>query len=73
MKKQDAGKRVKNFNEVALGLTEREAVEEAKRCLSCKKALCINGCPVEINIPEFITLIKQKKFKEATDEIKKEK
>jgi len=71
MKKQDARKRVKNFNEVALGLTEAEAVKEAERCLACKKALCINGCPVEINIPEFITLIKDKKFKEAISEIKK--
>ena len=71
MKKQDPKKRIKNFNEVALGITEEEAVKEATRCISCKKALCIGGCPVEINIPEFIKLIKERKFEEAIGEIKK--
>ena len=70
MKKQTAAKRIKNFNEVALGLTESEAVKEAARCLNCKKALCIAGCPVEIDIPRFITLIKSKKFGEAAEKIK---
>ena len=70
MRKQDVKKRIKNFDEVALGLTEKEAVGEAKRCLFCKKAQCIGGCPVGIDIPGFIKLIKEKKFKEAIDKIK---
>jgi len=70
MPKQDPKKRGKNFSEVALGYTEKEAIEEAKRCLQCKKPVCIKGCPVEIDIPGFIRLIKEKKFLEAIQKIK---
>ncbi|MFA7074529.1 MAG: NADPH-dependent glutamate synthase, partial [Endomicrobiaceae bacterium] len=46
--------RCKDFEQVNLGYTDEQAVLEAKRCLQCKKPLCVTGCPVEINIPEFI-------------------
>lgn len=70
MRKQTPLERIKNFNEVALGLTEEEAAAEAKRCLNCKKPFCVEGCPVEIDIPAFIKLITEKKFKEAILKIK---
>ncbi|NLW56679.1 MAG: NADPH-dependent glutamate synthase [Firmicutes bacterium] len=54
MPKQDPQLRRKNFDEVALGFTSTQAQAEAKRCLNCKKPLCVQGCPVEINIPKFI-------------------
>ena len=57
--------RNKNFDEVCLGYNEEEAVEEAKRCLNCKNAQCVKGCPVSINIPEFIHNVKEGKFEEA--------
>ncbi|MCM8769093.1 MAG: NADPH-dependent glutamate synthase [Candidatus Omnitrophica bacterium] len=57
--KQKPGERVKNFNEVSLGYSETEARQEASRCLQCKKAACIQGCPVGINIPEFIRFIRE--------------
>ncbi|MCD6408061.1 NADPH-dependent glutamate synthase [bacterium] len=66
-KKQDPKERVKNFKEVALGYTLQQAIEEAERCLQCKKAPCIKGCPVEINIPAFIGKIKEGKIQEALD------
>ena len=70
MSEQDAEERVNNFKEVPLGYTEDQAVEEAKRCLQCKKAACSTGCPVEINIPEFIKLVAEKNFSEAAKKIK---
>ncbi len=70
MMRQDVKNRVKKFDEVALGLSEKEALTEAKRCLNCKKAACIAGCPVEINIPAFIRLIKEKRYDEAITKIK---
>ncbi len=70
MRKQPARKRAKNFNEVALGLSEKEALKEAKACLGCKKATCIKGCPVEIDIPAFIGLMKEKRYGEAIKKIK---
>ena len=70
MRKQSAGKRANNFNEVALGLSEEVALKEAKRCLECKKAKCIEGCPVGIDIPAFIKLIKEKKYIESIKKIK---
>ncbi|MCK5596193.1 MAG: sulfide/dihydroorotate dehydrogenase-like FAD/NAD-binding protein, partial [Candidatus Eisenbacteria sp.] len=57
MPKQDHRARIYNFNEVALGYTKEMAKEEALRCLQCKKAFCVDGCPVEIDIPAFIKLI----------------
>jgi glutamate synthase (NADPH/NADH) small chain len=54
MVEQDAGARAANFEEVNLGLTEGLAFLEAERCLQCKKPTCIDGCPVRVNIPQFI-------------------
>ena len=70
MNKQDAKQRIKNFNEVALGLSEEEALKEASRCLFCKKAKCSLSCPVEIDIPRFINAVKNMKFEEAIRAIK---
>ena len=50
----DASVRSKNFKEVALGYSANVAIEEAKRCLNCKNKPCVAGCPVNINIPDFI-------------------
>lgn len=57
--------RNRNFEEVALGYTEEMAIEEAQRCLNCKHRPCMSGCPVQVKIPEFITLTAQGKFEEA--------
>ena len=70
MKEQKPEDRIKNFDEVALGLTEEEAVAEAKRCLECKKAACVGGCPVEIDIPAFIKLISERNFGAALEKIR---
>ncbi len=70
MAEQSAEERIKNFNEVPLGYTEDEAAEEAIRCLQCKKPACMGGCPVEIDIPAFISLVADKKFLEAAKKIK---
>lgn len=70
MPKQDPKVRVKNFNEVALGYTEEQAFEEATRCLQCVKPQCVDGCPVEVPIPEFIKCIKEKKYAEGISTIK---
>ena len=71
MPQQDAAKRVKNFDEVALGYTEEQAIDEAERCLNCKHKPCVAGCPVNIDIPAFIELIKSNDFTGAAAEIKK--
>jgi len=70
MKEQEPKERVKNFKEVPLGYTPEQAVEEANRCIQCKNAKCIGGCPVEIKIPEFIKLISEGKFVDAAKKIK---
>lgn len=70
MSLQDSAKRVNNFEEVALGYTPEEAVREAERCLQCKKPACMKGCPVEVDIPDFIKLITEGKFAEAGVKIK---
>jgi len=70
MPEQDPGKRKKNFNEVALGYTEEDALREASRCLQCKNPKCIEGCPVGIDIKSFIKLIQEKKFNEALGKIR---
>ncbi len=57
--------RNKNFEEVALGYTEEQAVEEANRCLQCKHQPCVGGCPVQINIPAFIKKIQERDFEGA--------
>jgi len=63
--------RAHNFDEVALGYTMEMAVGEAERCLNCKNQPCVAGCPVNINIPDFITLIKNKDFEGAYQSITK--
>ena len=72
MPKQEISQRVKNFEEVALGYTEEQARREAERCLQCPKPLCVKGCPVDINIPEFIKLIVEGKYIEAVKKIKED-
>ena len=67
---QDPAKRIKNFDEVALGYTDEMAKAEASRCLQCKKPLCMAGCPVEVRIPEFIAEILNDDFCAAYDIIK---
>lgn len=57
--------RNKNFSEVALGYTEEQAVDEASRCLHCKHKPCVTGCPVQINIPEFVAKVAEGNFEEA--------
>jgi glutamate synthase (NADPH/NADH) small chain len=70
MPKQKPEVRRKNFDEVALGYTEEQALAEASRCLQCPKPQCISGCPVEISIPEFVKLLKERKYEEAIKKIK---
>ncbi len=67
MREQPPEVRKKNFNEVPLGYSEEEAIEEANRCLQCKNKPCVNGCPVNIDIPEFIKAIREKDFQKAID------
>lgn len=57
--------RNKNFTEVALGYTPEQAVDEAKRCLNCKNKPCVGGCPVQIDIPAFISKVAEGEFEEA--------
>lgn len=68
--KQAPEVRGRNFNEVALGYNEEQALVEASRCLQCPKPQCVSGCPVEIDIPAFIKLMKDKQFDEAITKIK---
>lgn len=68
---QDPKVRAANFEEVCLGYTEDEAVVEASRCLNCKNPLCVQGCPVAIDIPAFIQYVKNRKFEEAAKVIAK--
>ena len=65
MPSQEPDVRNKNFDEVALGYTEEMAIDEAKRCLNCKNPKCVNGCPVNVHIPEFIAKVAEGKFDEA--------
>jgi len=69
MPEQEPGVRNKNFDEVALGYTEEMAREEAGRCLSCKHRPCVQGCPVNVQIPDFIKLIEAGKYEEAYKKI----
>jgi glutamate synthase (NADPH/NADH) small chain len=70
MPAQDPNIRGKNFEEVNLGYDIKTAKEEAERCLQCAKPLCVEGCPVNINIPEFIKLIQEDSYQEAVRNIK---
>ena len=65
VREQDPKVRATNFEEVCLGYNQEEAMEEATRCLNCKNARCIQGCPVSINIPAFIAQIKDGNIEEA--------
>lgn len=68
---QDPKVRSTNFGEVCLGYTEDEAVQEAERCLNCKKPLCVGKCPVAIDIPAFIQHVKNREFEDAAKVIAK--
>lgn len=70
MREQDPKERIKNFNEVPFGYTEEEAVIEAERCLQCPKPPCIEGCPVNVDIPGFIKAIKERDFDKAIEIMK---
>ena len=62
---QDPKVRATNFDEVCYGYTEAEAIVEAARCIHCKKAKCIEGCPVQIDIPSFVAEVKEGNFDKA--------
>ncbi|HHH80072.1 MAG TPA: NADPH-dependent glutamate synthase [Thermoplasmatales archaeon] len=70
MPEQPPKERIHNFDEVPLGYDEETAVKEAERCLQCKPKPCTKGCPVGINIPEFIKCIKERRFDDAIKVIK---
>ena len=70
MPAQDPKVRARNMNEVALGYTEEQAIVEANRCLQCKNQPCIAGCPVAVQIPQFIAQVAKGEFKKAVDIIK---
>src|SRR5450759_2876747 len=70
MPQQDPNIRRANFTEVALGFSNDQAIVEAKRCLQCKKPKCVEGCPVEVKIPDFIKHVANSDFDSAIKEIK---
>jgi glutamate synthase (NADPH/NADH) small chain len=70
MPEQDPKERIKNFNEVPYGYDENTAIEEAKRCLQCKNRPCVSGCPVEVDIPDFIKQIAEGNFDKAVEILK---
>ncbi|HOV89853.1 MAG TPA: bifunctional dihydroorotate dehydrogenase B NAD binding subunit/NADPH-dependent glutamate synthase [Syntrophorhabdaceae bacterium] len=70
MPEQNPMVRIQNFNEVALGYTRENALREASRCLNCKNMPCVEGCPVNVQIPKFIKLIKEGDFMGAIHTIK---
>jgi len=65
VREQEPKVRATNFDEVCLGYNKEEAMEEASRCINCKNAKCVTGCPVNINIPGFIAQVKEGNFEEA--------
>lgn len=70
MPKQTPQKRAHNFLEVATGYSEEQAFSEAERCLQCANAPCVKGCPVEVDVPVFIKLIRERRYGEAAKKIK---
>jgi glutamate synthase (NADPH/NADH) small chain len=70
MPEQDPEVRRRNFDEVPLGYTPEQAQAEAARCLQCKKPACLEGCPVNVDIPAFVALVAEGKFAEAARKIK---
>ncbi len=71
VREQEPQVRAANFEEVCLGYNKEEAMEEAERCLNCKNAQCVKGCPVAIDIPGFVGQIKEGRFEEAYQTISK--
>ena len=69
VREQDAKERATNFKEVCLGYNKEEAMEEASRCINCKNAQCIKGCPVSIQIPDFIAAVKEGNIEKAYEVI----
>lgn len=69
---QDPDQRINNFDEVCLGYTEAEAIEEASRCLNCKNRPCVDGCPVRIQIPDFIQALKAGNYEQGAQIIAKD-
>ena len=69
VREQDPKVRAANFDEVCLGYNKEEAVEEAQRCIGCKNAKCMEGCPVKIHIPNFIKEVKEGNFAGAYEVI----
>jgi glutamate synthase (NADPH/NADH) small chain len=67
---QEPKERGSNFNEVAQGYTKEQALAEASRCLSCPNPQCVKGCPVGVDIPAFINLIKEKQYAQALLKVK---
>ncbi|MDD6066194.1 MAG: NADPH-dependent glutamate synthase [Firmicutes bacterium] len=65
VREQEPKVRATNFNEVCLGYNKEEAMEEASRCINCKNAKCMQGCPVSINIPAFVHEVKEGNFEKA--------
>ena len=65
VREQEAAARAKNFDEVCLGYNKEEAMDEATRCINCKNAQCVKGCPVAIDIPAFIEQVKLGNIEEA--------
>ncbi len=70
MKSQDPEERINNFDEVPLGYSDEEAMQEAERCLQCKHQPCVDGCPVSVPIPQFIKKVKEGEFSKANEIIK---
>jgi len=70
MRKRDPNARSQDCNEVTIGYTEEEAVKEASRCLLCSAPQCVKGCPVKVDIPEFIRLIRKKQYSAAARKIR---
>jgi len=65
IREQSPRDRIRNFDEVVLGYTREEAVREAERCLQCQSPTCVEGCPVQIDIPRFVRQISQQRFDDA--------
>lgn len=70
MPEQAPEERIKNYNEVPFGYDAETAIKEANRCLQCKDAKCVEGCPVEVDIPAFIKLVAEGKFDEGIKKLK---